>query len=138
MESSNSLAGRSTKVAISGKAPQFRQTQETMSGSLSRIDWEITPQQAYEAYQIKSIDSWKYRDLPDAYFFVIYVWKNQGRLHLIKKTYKDTEEIAEIEPPEELLRASMTEQGGDPTPQGQYAVTGELRTWLRNQLGLSG
>ncbi|MEW5723792.1 MAG: DVU0772 family protein, partial [Thermodesulfobacteriota bacterium] len=72
--------------------------------TVSRIDWDLTPQEAYQAYQIKSIDAWKHRNLPDAYYFVIYVWKNQGRLVLVRKTYKDSEEIAGIDAPKDLLR----------------------------------
>ncbi len=30
---------------------------------LSEIDWDLDPQAAFEAYQVKSRDSWKYRKL---------------------------------------------------------------------------
>jgi hypothetical protein len=104
--------------------------------TVSQIDWDLTPQEAYESYQIKSINSWKQRGLPDAYYWVIYVWRNDARLCLVRKTYKDSEEIAEIEAPAGYVRSCLSEQAGDPAPQGQYTVTGELLRWLKQELGV--
>ncbi|MBF0528066.1 MAG: hypothetical protein HQK55_02100 [Deltaproteobacteria bacterium] len=109
---------------------------KTRPDIVSSIDWEMTPQQAFEAYQLKSINAWKYRSLPEVSLFVIYVFKGQARLVLVSRTLKDTREIAEIQVPEQLLRSCVTSQGGDNPARGQYPINESLRAWLKQELGL--
>lgn len=103
---------------------------------LALIDWDLTPQQAFEAYQLKSINAWKYRSLPEVCLFIIYVFQGQVRLLLVARTLKDTQEIAEIQVPDDLMRACLREQAGDNLARGQYPINDALRTWLKQQLGL--
>ena len=70
---------------------------------LSKIDWDISPQEAFESYQIKAPQSWKHRGLSETHYFQVSVYQDEARVVLVKKTYKDSEEIAEIEVPLELL-----------------------------------
>ena len=97
---------------------------------IEAIDWDLTPQEAFQAYQIKSIGAWKYRSLPDVYLFVIYVYKGGHKLLLVKRSLKDTEEIAEIPAPEDLVLACLAEAGGDNVPQGQYAIDDAIKAWI--------
>lgn len=101
---------------------------------LKGIDWDLTPQEAFEAYQIKSPKGWTYRSLPDVYLFVIYVYKQEAKVILMKRTLKDSEEICLIPVPEPLVSACVTRQGGDIAPHGQYAIDEPIKEWLRIQL----
>lgn len=103
----------------------------------AQIDWDLTPQQAFQAYQIKSIDSIRYRSLPDAYYFCLYVYQGQTQLALVKRTLKDTEEICIIPAPADLIAATLENQGGAKAPTGQYAMGPALTEWIRRELGLS-
>ena len=69
---------------------------------LGEVDWEITPQQAFEAYQIKSINAHRHRNLKDAVYFEIYVHQGRAVLKLVRRTYKDSEDLALLPAPPEL------------------------------------
>ena len=101
---------------------------------VAKIDWDMTPQQAYEAYQIKSIGAWKNRSLPDVYYFLVAVWNQEAKVQLVKRTLKDSEEIAEVEPPARLLADCVSAQAGDPPAYGQYPLDEGLKNWLRAEL----
>lgn len=103
---------------------------------ISRIDWEMTPQKAFEDYQLKSIDAWKKRSLPETFYFCIYVFQGESKVVLVKRSLKQSEEIAEIPAPPELVAACLERQGGDSPPHGHYAIDEALRVWLWNELGL--
>jgi hypothetical protein len=103
----------------------------------AQIDWDLTPQEAFQAYQIKSIDSIRYRSLPGVLYFCLYVYQGQTKLVLIKRTLKHTEEICEIPVPADLIAADLADQGGDKAPVGQYAMGPALTEWIRRELGLS-
>ncbi len=103
---------------------------------VNQIDWDITPQEAFETYQIKSINAWKQRSLPDLYYFLIYVYKSVSQVLLVKRSLKDSEEIAEIAVPESLVSACVTAQGGDQAPHGQYFLDDAVRTWLQKELNV--
>ena len=103
----------------------------------SQIDLDLTPQEAFQAYQIKSIDSIRYRSLPDVLYFCLYVYQGQAKLALIKRTLKHTEEICEIPAPADLIAATLADQGGAKAPTGQYAMGPALTEWIRRELGQS-
>ncbi|MBU2547720.1 MAG: hypothetical protein KKB20_04865 [Proteobacteria bacterium] len=103
---------------------------------LRRIDWDLTPQEAYEAYQLKSINAWKYRSLPETLYFCIFVWQGHSRLMLIKRSLKQSEEITEVPAPADLMAAALARQGGDDPPHGQYAIDEPIRDWLQGEMGL--
>ncbi|MFH1134746.1 MAG: hypothetical protein V1816_01530 [Pseudomonadota bacterium] len=103
---------------------------------LSQIDWDLTPQEAFEAYQIKSPQSWKHRALKEACFFQVSVYQGASRVVLVKKTYKDSEEIAEAPAPEELVHACLSQAPGGTTPHGAYPLDQGLRDWLQKELNI--
>jgi hypothetical protein len=103
---------------------------------LESVDWNLTPQEAFQAYQIKSIDAWKYRSLPDVYYFHISVWQNEAKVVLVKRTIKDSEEIAVLPVPDDLVTASLPHQAGKPIPHGQYPMDQGIQAWLKKALNL--
>ena len=47
---------------------------------LAQVDWEMTPRQAFEAYQIKSRENWKHRSLQEVYYFYLSLWKGESKI----------------------------------------------------------
>ena len=103
---------------------------------LSGIDWDLTPQEAFQKYQIKSINAWKQGSPPDVYYFFVFVRRGDRRVVLVKRTLKDTEIIHEIPVPDHLVKACLTEQAGDNPRSGQYAIDKNIRAWLHEKLGM--
>ncbi len=102
---------------------------------IARIDWHITPQEAFETYQLKSPGNWRGGSLPPVIYFYISTWKGQEpRLYLIERSLKHSEEIAEIVAPAELLQAAATAQDKAMVPKGQAAIDDPLRNWLQEML----
>lgn len=101
---------------------------------LGRIDWDITPAQAFEAYQIKSTNSWRNRDLEEVYYFYLSAWRGQGKVLLVRRTYVESEEIAEAPAPEYLIKSAMDEMDGQDYPRGQMPLNDGLKKWLSDEL----
>ncbi len=101
---------------------------------LDLIDWDITPAQAFESYQIKSTGSWRNRGLEDVYYFYLSVWQGRGRVVLVRRTFVHSEEIAEAPAPNGLVDAAMAEMDGRDYPRGQLPLNDELRQWLIAEL----
>ena len=102
---------------------------------IARIDWHITPQEAFETYQLKSPGNWRGGSLPPVIYFYISTWKGQEpRLYLVERSLKHSEEIAEIEAPPGLLKAAAAAQDKAMVPKGQAAIDGPLREWLQENL----
>jgi len=99
-----------------------------------QIDWDLTPQQAFEAYQIKSINSWKYRNLPPVYYFAVSAWEGRARVVLIRRSLKDSQEIAEIPVPADLVAACLGQGQGEPAPSGHHPIDQAIRDWLAAEL----
>ena len=103
---------------------------------VAAIDWEMTPRQAFEAYQLKSVDNWKHRSLGTVHYFYLSTWKGRPRLFLVRRSLKQSQEIAEIQAPEHLVAACAAAQEGQDMPRGQLPLDDSLRDWLRGQLGV--
>jgi len=102
---------------------------------VARIDWHITPREAFETYQLKSPGNWRGGNLPPVVYFYISTWKGQEpRLYLVERSLKHSEEIAEIDAPAELLQAAVADQDKAMVPKGQAAIDEPLRDWLQEQL----
>lgn len=99
-------------------------------------DWDLTPQEAFQKYQIKSIDAWKHSSPPDVYYFYISVWRGENRVVLVKRTLKDSDIIQEIALPAHMVDACLAREGGDKVRSGQYAVDDGIRAWLQARLGI--
>ncbi|MBW2621963.1 MAG: hypothetical protein JRD68_03585 [Deltaproteobacteria bacterium] len=103
---------------------------------LAGIDWDLTPQEAFQKYQIKSINAWKHGSPPDVYYFYVSVRRGDKRVVLVKRTLKHTEIIHEIPVPVHLVEACLTEQAGNNPRSGQYDIDNSIRAWLLEKLGL--
>lgn len=102
----------------------------------AQIDWDLTAQEAFEKFQIKSPGGWRHGQVSEAVFFSIYVHQGQARLFLVRRSLKHTEDICLIPAPPDLLHQCVTSQGGDPVAQGQYNLDPPLRAWLERELNV--
>ena len=107
---------------------------KTKKELIEKIDWDMTPQEAFEKYQVKSIGGWKHRHLDEVYYFYIDVWKEKATVFLMKRGLKSAEDVAEIKIPENLLNECVAKQAGNPPSRGQYPVDAKIKQWLRKQL----
>jgi len=94
---------------------------------LSQIDLDLNPQAAFEMYQVKSINSWKYRHLPEVLHFYIDVWKDIGKVFLMRRSLKTAEDIALIPVPTDLIDACLRKRVGAPVPSGQNPIYDPIR-----------
>jgi hypothetical protein len=99
------------------------------------IDWDMTPRQAFEIFQLKGAEGWRHRGLSEVVYFYLSTWQGERRLLLVRRSHVASEELAEIAAPAELLETCAREGEGEDMPRGQTAVSGELREWLRERLG---
>ena len=102
---------------------------------LGQIDWDLDPQEAFEMYQVKSKDAWKYRHLPEVLHFCIDVWKGKAKVLLMRRSLKTAEDIALIPVPTDLIDECLRKQVGASAPGGQYPVDDQIRDWIRSELG---
>ncbi|MEW5914307.1 MAG: DVU0772 family protein [Thermodesulfobacteriota bacterium] len=100
------------------------------------IDWQITPAQAFAAYQIKSPGAWQQRDLGPVYYFYLSTWRGENRVLLVRRGYTESETMAEAPAPAELVAALAARAAGTDMPRGQVALDEPLKVWLRRELGL--
>lgn len=101
---------------------------------IARIDWELTPAQAFEAFQIKGAEGWRHRSLGEAYYFYLSVWRGERRLLLVRRGIKESEEITEAPAPPELLEDLAAQSQGREMPRGQVAINQAVAQWLRREL----
>lgn len=105
---------------------------------VARIDWEMTPETAVETY-LEWGTGWSRKEgfmsHPDqqSYYFVIYNWQTPLQVTLVRRDVREMEEIAQLEAPEELLRAAVDEGGRKPGV-GVYAINEPLKMWLKAAL----
>ena len=106
---------------------------------VDRLDWEMTPEKAVETY-LEWGTGWTRRDdfvrYPgqESLYFVIYEWERPAQVTLIRRTIKEFDEIAKIWVPEEMVQRAVEDAGRKPGV-GVYALTEELKTWLKESLG---
>ncbi|MCB2188861.1 MAG: hypothetical protein KQJ78_20775 [Deltaproteobacteria bacterium] len=103
---------------------------------INSIDWEVTPREMFEAYQLKSPGNWKYRSLPEVCYFYLSSWRGENKVILMKRGYVHSEEIAEAPAPPELVAAAVAKFEGEDLPRGQLPLDEPLRTWLQKELGV--
>ena len=101
-----------------------------------RIDWEITPAQAFEAFQIKSTQAHRHRGLGEVYYFYLSTWRGERRVVLVERTYTASQEMAEAPAPAALMERAARQGEGQDMPRGQLPLSPELKDWLQKELGL--
>jgi len=106
---------------------------------IDRIDWEMTPEKAVETY-LEWGTGWSRKgDFvqhpgQESLYFLIYSWEEPPQVTLIQRTMREANEIAKIPAPEGLISRAIHEGGRKPGV-GVYAITEELKEWLRTLLG---
>lgn len=103
---------------------------------IAAIDWDMTPAQAFEVFQLKSAEAWRHRGLEESLYFYLSVWRGEARVLLVRRSLKDSQELAEAPAPPELVQALAASAQGQEMPRGQIALDQPLKDWLRAQLGL--
>ncbi len=101
---------------------------------VGQIDWEITPRQAFESYQIKSIEAWKHRGLGEVYYFYLSTWRGENQVVLIRRGYTESEDICVAPAPADLVEAAARAGEGRDVPRGQLPLSPELKDWLQLEL----
>ena len=100
------------------------------------IDWEMTPDEAVRLY-LEWGNNWSggnyvIRSKSDfSNYFVVYYWDETPRILLIRRNCEEAREVAGFDLPPGLARAFTEKTGRN---KGVYALDGEIRKWLRNEL----
>ena len=114
---------------------------EELSGHreiVDSIEWEMTPEKAVETF-LEWGTGWTRKDdfvrYPgqEAFYFVIYDWETPPQVTLIRRDMKDAVEIAKIPVPAEMIQRAVFNAGRKPGV-GVYAVSEEIKDWLRTKL----
>lgn len=106
---------------------------------INAIDWEMTPEEAVRLY-LEWGNNWAggnyvIRSKNDStLYFVINTWKDTPRVYLVQRNSEEARELAEFELPEELENRFLRSVGHQ---KGVYPVSGEVATWLKQELHAS-
>ncbi len=100
---------------------------------INSIDWDMTPEEAVRLYlewgNNWSSGNYAIKSKDDiAHYFVLNTWDEQPVVYLIQRNSEEASEIAAIDPPDDLVDNFFRRI------KGVYAVEGEMREWLRDQL----
>ena len=102
---------------------------------LSRVEWDLTPQEAIELYSLKSrLNDRRYQvRSPDetCLYFCVDTWEDAPRLLLKERSTRGAQNVATVDAPPELLREAVSAGGGG---KGAFALTDPLRDWLKGRL----
>ncbi len=101
---------------------------------LAAIDWDMTPRQAFEIFQLKGAEGWRHRGLAETVYFYLSTWQGERRLLLVSRSHLASQELAQIEAPPALLEACAAAGQGQDMPRGQLALDEPLRAWLMEEL----
>ncbi len=102
---------------------------------IGSIDWDMTPEEAVTLY-LEWGNNWAHgrviRSKEDySNYFVVYAWEDPPVVYLIRRNSEGSEELAEIELPEDVRQWFMESVGYN---KGVYAVEGMVRQWLESEL----
>lgn len=103
---------------------------------LNAIDWDLTPEEAVRLY-LEWGNNWArgnyvIRSKDDvAHYFVVNTWEGNPLVYLIRRNSEEAVELARIDIPRELANRFMDSIGCN---KGVYAIDGEVKTWLQEQL----
>lgn len=105
---------------------------------VNRIDWGMTPEKAVDMYLEWGAGWTRGNEFArsgeeESIYFVIYDWEEPPRVTLLRRNSKEVEELAKLEAPEELIRASIDDAGRRPGV-GVYPLNRGLKEWLCRKL----
>ena len=72
---------------------------------IQRIDWELTPGEAFDEYQLKSPQNWRRGGGGEVYYLYLSSWQGRNQVVLVRRSLKESEELAVIQAPEDLVQA---------------------------------
>lgn len=107
------------------------------TGLLNSIDWDMTPEEAVRLY-LEWGNNWARGNYvirskgDESYYFVVNTWKKDPVIYFIRRNSEEAEELAKIKMPDSLKNAYFRANGNH---KGVYAVDGEVKKWLKQQLG---
>ncbi|NOY68743.1 MAG: hypothetical protein GXP53_04530 [Deltaproteobacteria bacterium] len=103
---------------------------------VNEIDWEMTPEEAVRLY-LEWGNNWArgnyvIRSKSDvSHYFVVYAWDEAPCVMLIRRNSDEALELAKFNLPDSISNRFMKDIGFN---KGVYAVDGEVRNWLKNEL----
>jgi len=103
---------------------------------INDIDWDMTPEEAVRLY-LEWGNNWVrgnyvIRSKDDVtHYFVVNTWKNDPVIYLIRRNSEAADELAEFKMPDVLEEKYILENG---KLKGVFAVTGDVKKWLQNEL----
>ena len=105
------------------------------SDLLNAIDWEMTPEEAVRLY-LEWGNNWArgnyvIRSKDDVtHYFVVNTWGKSPIIYLIRRNSEEAVELAKFDLPDHL----KTHIKANNTHKGIYALEGEAKKWLREEL----
>jgi hypothetical protein len=97
------------------------------------IDWDMTPEEAIRLY-LEWGNNWSHSNYvikskdDITYYFVLNTWDEKPVVYLVRRNSEDASELARVFVPDELIDDFLREN------KGVYAVDGEIRQWLMEEL----
>ncbi len=104
---------------------------------VNEIDWDMSPEEAVTLY-LEWGNNWSHdrkfvKSKNDvSYYFVLNTWGEEPIVYLIRRNSAEAKELAELHLPQ-LLEEKIKYEYRD--GKGVYAVEGELKDWLKEELG---
>jgi hypothetical protein len=102
------------------------------------INWDMTPEEAVTLY-LEWGNNWSHgkhlvRSKSDvSHYFVVNTWDDPPQIYLIRRNSDEAKELAKVEIPHALRESFLKEVAHN---RGVYAISGEIRAWLENALGI--
>ena len=103
---------------------------------IDQINWDMTPEEAVrlylewgnnwargDGYVIRSADDY-------SHYFVVNCWSEPYYIYLIRRNSEEAVELAKFELPDNFQKPVCELKG-------VYALEGELKDWLKEELGVS-
>lgn len=103
---------------------------------LNEIDWEMTPEEAVRLY-LEWGNNWArgnyvVRSRSDvSHYFVVYAWDEAPCVMLIRRNSDEAIELAKFNLPVYISKNFMAGVGSN---KGVYALEGEVKRWLKDEL----
>jgi hypothetical protein len=100
---------------------------------VNSIDWDMTPEEAVRLY-LEWGNNWSHSNYvikskdDITHYFVLNTWDKKPVIYLVRRNSEEASELAEIYLPDDLVDDFFKKK------KGVYAVEGEIREWLMEQL----
>ncbi|MDI6798356.1 MAG: hypothetical protein QMD09_15515 [Desulfatibacillaceae bacterium] len=101
------------------------------------IDWSLSPEEAVTLYLEWGNNNWRGEHKPVrsksdcSYYFVVDSWGKKPKVVLIRRDSQDTDELASLDLPPEMLSDHNQEHGQS---RGVFSPSPKIRSWLKKQM----